>query len=265
MALKRRGFAIAALATLATVLGAAALKQGSQSASTASITLTVSAAASLQDALGEVVAAYEDSHPDRAIVLNFASSGALQQQIEQGAPVDLFLSAAPRQMDALQAKGLLLPESRRDLLGNRIVLVAPLQEGAIAQFADLTTDAVSRIVMGEPESVPAGTYSQETLLSLNIYDQVQPKLVFAKDVRQALTYVESGNVSAGLVYATDAALSTRVRTVATAPPNSHAPILYPVAILKNSRQPEAALAFADFLTSATATAIFEQYGFISIS
>lgn len=260
MVLNRRGVIATAFAALISIFGFVAVDDGSDSAETESVKLIVSAASSMQDALKDIADAYEDSDPDIDIALNFASSGALQQQIERGAPVDVFLSASPRQMDALQAKGLLLAGTRRDLLGNQIVLVTG-NDGAIAQFNQLTTEAVDRIVIGEPESVPAGTYSREVLSTLQIYDQLSPKLVFAKDVRQVLAYVESGNVSAGLIYTTDAVLSKRLKIIATAPPNSHTPIVYPVAVLKNSRHREAASVFMDFLRSDTAHLVFEQYGF----
>ncbi|MEM9219080.1 MAG: molybdate ABC transporter substrate-binding protein [Cyanobacteria bacterium P01_F01_bin.150] len=235
------------------------------------VTLTISAAASLQDALREVITIYEETNPTVTIALNTASSGALQQQIEQGAPVDVFLSAAPRHMDALHEKGLLLPGTRQNLLGNQLVLVAhqaiassKQPQDAIASFADLANTTVTHIVMGRPDSVPAGTYSKEVLSSLGLYGTLTPKLVFSKDVRQALTYVESGNVSAGLVYATDAALSETIQVVAIADPSTHSPIVYPVAVLKQSRHPDMAKLLADFLASEQAQAIFERYGFKSL-
>lgn len=284
MGVSRRYFLGMVGAVGVTLLGSNLLKPNNQSVATGSATLTLSAASSTQDALKEVIHAYRDVAPDVTIYLNFASSGALQQQIEQGAPVDIFLSAAPRQMDALETKGLLVPETRRDFLGNQMVLVTSLTravvtpggrvratdrisitegvDAAIASFSILTTNATERIVIGEPNSVPAGAYAKEVLSSLGLYQQLSPKLVFAKDVRQALAYVESGNVSAGLVYATDAALSSRVQAIATAPPESHRPIVYPIAVTQNSRQPDAARAFIDFLTRDTIRSTFDRYGFI---
>ena len=223
-------------------------------------TLTISGAASTQDALKAVAERYRQVAPETEVVFNFASSGALQSQIEQGAPVDIFLSAAPRQMDALEKQGLLLAGTRRDLLRNQLVLIAA-PDVEIASFDDLTSPQVERIVIGNPESVPAGEYSQEMLASLALYDALTPKLVFAKDVRQALAYVETGSVAAGLVYTTDAALSSNVRVVAIAPPDTHAPIVYPVAAIADTPRPEAAEAFLNFLSGEAARAEFEQYGF----
>lgn len=237
---------------------------------TNTVTLTLSAAASLQDALQEVIAVYGQVNDSVTVVLNTASSGALQRQIEQGAPVDVFVPAALRHMDALQQQDLLLPGSRHDVLGNQLVLVTPKQEGqmamkrAIATFTDLTRPEVTQIVMGHPDSVPAGVYGKDLLSRLNLYDQLKPKLVFAKDVRQALAYVESGQVSAGIVYATDAKTSAQLDVIADAPIQHHNPIVYPAAVLKQSRYPDESQALAEFLTSDMAQGIFERHGFRSI-
>lgn len=223
------------------------------------VTLTVSAAASLQDVMKAIAADYRQQHPRTSLVYNFGSSGALQQQIEQGAPVDVFFSAAPKQMNALEQQNLLLPGTRQNLVGNRVVLLAP-KNTDIAGFQDLTNASVQRVAIGDPGSVPAGQYAQEVLTSLKLYSALKPKLVFARDVRQVLAYVETGNVDAGLVYATDAQ-SSRVTVVATAPPSTHQPILYPVAVIKASKNAEAAQDFVRFLASDRAQAIFSQYGF----
>lgn len=227
------------------------------------ITLTIAAAASLQDALNAIQIEYEAANPEITLVYNFGSSGALQQQIEQGAPVDVFLSAAPKQIDALDAKGLLLADSRKDLLKNSIVLVTPLNKQDVTRFEDLAKDTVTKLSIGDPASVPAGQYGKETLESLGLYSTVEPKIVFAKDVRQVLSYVETGNVDAGLVYASDAKISDQVQVVATAAEETHSPIIYPGAVVADSPQPEAATAFLNFLTTDEAIAIFETYGFLS--
>ena len=136
---------------------------------------------------------------------NFASSGTLQKQIEQGAPADVFISAAAGQMDALQKQDLLLDDTRKDLLNNRVVLVVPGDSTiGLASFKDLTADRVKKIALGDPKSVPAGTYGQQAFDELGISAQIQSKLVLASDVRQVLSYVESGSVDAGVVYSTDA-------------------------------------------------------------
>ncbi|MBV8882422.1 MAG: molybdate ABC transporter substrate-binding protein [Chroococcidiopsidaceae cyanobacterium CP_BM_RX_35] len=223
--------------------------------------LTVSAAASLKDAMGDIKQLYTQTN----LTYNFGGSGSLQQQIEQGAPVDVFISAAPKQMNALQKKGLVLTETRKNLLRNEVVLIAPKTSTAVSDFKDLTNDKVKRIALGEPNSVPVGKYSQEVLTSLGLFAQLKPKIVFAKDVRQVLSYVETGNADAGIVYITDAKISNKVKIVATAPAKSHSSIVYPVAVLKDSKNIDAAKQFVQFLFSERAKAVFEKYGFSSLS
>jgi molybdate transport system substrate-binding protein len=228
--------------------------------------LTVSAAISLKDALDETKGLYVKDHPGVAIAVNYGASGTLQLQIEQGAPVDVFFSAAPKQMDALESKGLLLAGSRKDLLQNEVVLIVPKDSKlGLASFKDLTRADVKHVAMGEPASVPAGEYAKETLTSLGIYDAVQAKAVLAKDVRQVLTYVDTGNVDAGIVYATDAMTSDKVRVAATAPPKSHALVIYPAAVIKDTKNSDAAKAFLDFVAGPRGTAVFEKYGFKAAS
>lgn len=223
--------------------------------------LTISAAASLTDAMNAIQPIYEQENPEVKLTYNLASSGSLQQQIEQGAPVDVFISAAPKQMNALEEKQLLLSGTRQDLLKNEMVLIVPKEENQVKNFEDLTTELVEKIAVGEPESVPAGKYAQEVLTSLNLLETVQPKEIYAKDVRQVLTYVESGNVDAGIVYSSDAKISDKVKIVATAPAESHSPIIYPVAVIQSSKNPEVAKDFIQFLDREQAKAVFEQYGF----
>lgn len=229
--------------------------------STEQTELTISAAASLTDAMNAIQPTYEQENPEVKLTYNLASSGSLQQQIEQGAPVDVFISAAPQQMNALEEKQLLLSGTRQDLLKNDMVLIVPQGENTVKSFEDLTTETVEKIAVGEPESVPAGKYAQEVLTSLNLLETVQPKEVYAKDVRQVLTYVESGNVDAGIVYSSDAKISDQVKIVATAPAESHSPIIYPVAVIKDSKNSEVAKDFIQFLSSQQSKAVFEQYGF----
>ncbi|HXA75717.1 MAG TPA: molybdate ABC transporter substrate-binding protein [Candidatus Acidoferrales bacterium] len=226
--------------------------------------LTVSAAISLKDALDDAKQTYIAANPNVTIAANYGASGSLQLQIEQGAPVDIFLSAAPKQMDALETKGLLLEGTRMDLLRNEVVLIVSKDSTLeISSFQDLTRANVKQIALGEPVTVPAGQYAKEVLASLGIYDAVNAKAVLAKDVRQVLTYVETGNVDAGIVYKTDAMSSTKVKVVATAPAKSHAPVIYPVAVIKASKNPVAARAFLAFLASPQGRAVFQKYGFTS--
>jgi len=223
--------------------------------------LLVSAAASLTDALREITEAYQQAKPGRQITYNFGGSGTLQHQIENGAPVDVFISAASEPMDALDKQELLLPGSRIDLLTNTLVLIAPKDRQDLSSFADLTAPQVKHLAIGEPRTVPAGLYAIECLSAQNLLPQVQTKLVRLLHVRQVLAAVETGNADAGLVYRTDAAISKKVRTVATAPPGSHRPIKYPVAIVRRSQQPAEAQEYVNFLRSAPARALFEKHGF----
>jgi molybdate transport system substrate-binding protein len=230
-----------------------------------SSTLTVSVAASLQDAMQRLGPAYEQAHPGTKVSFNFGGSGTLEQQIEQGAPADVFLSAASKQMNELAGKGLILNDTRRDLLRNQVVLIAGPGDPGLHSFADLAQRAVKLVALGDPGSVPAGQYGQQVLESLGLWQAVQGKLVLAKDVRQVLTYVETGNADAGIVYATDARLSAKVRVVATAPESSHTPVVYPVAVIKSSRNIAAARAFVQFLEGGRAREVFVSLGFTAAS
>jgi molybdate transport system substrate-binding protein len=233
----------------------------SSPARAAQTVITVSAAVSLSESFKEIQTLYHQRAPQVEIRDNFGGSGPLEQQIEQGAPVDVFASASPREMNALARAGLIRAETRRDLVSNEVVLVVPKGRTAVKGFPDLATPAVRKIAIAEPTSVPAGRYAAEVLKFLGLWDQVQSKLVFSTDVREALIYVETGNVDAGLVYETEARLSPKVEVVATAPSGSHAPIVYPVAVLKSAKDGGAAAAFVDFLFTPEAQAVFRRHGF----
>jgi molybdate transport system substrate-binding protein len=223
--------------------------------------LTVSAAISLKDVLDKVAQRYRVERPDTVIHFNLGASGTLQRQIEQGAPVDVFISASEDQMNSLELKGLLLPGTRRDLVKNAVVLIVPKGKTGISSIQDLVQPEVKVIAIGEPQTVPAGKYAQEVLTHFHLYDQLKPKFVLGKDVRQVLTYVITGNADAGIVYATDAMTTREVTVVATAPEDSHSPVIYPVAILKNSKEADEAKRFLDFLTGTKAQDVFQKYGF----
>lgn len=223
--------------------------------------LMVAVAASLQDAMGQLGPVFERSHPGVTVSFNFGGSGMLAQQIERGAPADLFLSAASKPMDELAARGLLWNDTRRDLLRNQIVLIAPASNIHLNSFAGLAASSVKIVALGEPGSVPAGDYGRQVLESLRLWNALQGKLALGKDVRQVLTYVETGNADAGIVYATDVRQSQTVRIAAVAPESSHAPVTYPVAVLRDSRNPSAARAFVAFLEGPDAGAAFRRLGF----
>jgi len=225
------------------------------------VSLTISAAISLKEPLDSFAQNYNQQHPDIRVVCNYGASGTLQQQIEQGAPVDIFVSAGEKQMDTLQNENLLAPGTRRDLIANQLVLIAPANSVALHNFNDLAKSSVKSLALGEPRTVPAGMYAQQVLEHLHLLPALKLKIVYAANVRQVLAYVETGNADAGLVYSTDARISTRVRVVATALPDSHDPILYPVAMLKTSKSPEAARALLDALESPSSLVLFEKYGF----
>jgi molybdate transport system substrate-binding protein len=226
------------------------------------VEMNVSAAASLKDALLEIQKLYAVKQPKVKININFGSSGKLQTQIEQGAPADLFISAAVKQMDALDKENLIVKKTRKNLLVNQLTLIVPKDSTLnIKDFKDLTREDIKKIGAGAPESVPAGQYARDVFKYMNITDAIKEKLVFGTDVRAVLTYVETGNVDAGIVYKTDALISDKIKIVATAPAGSHEPIVYPAALLTHAAQPKMAAKFYAYLTSADGKKVFEKYGF----
>lgn len=224
-------------------------------------TLTISAAVSLKDAMEEIRHNYKEIHPEMTIDFNFGGSGSLQQQISQGAPVDLFFSAAEDKLDLLVEEGAISPEDSLDLLGNELVLIVPKGERPIQHFNDLLKDDVQQISIGTPETVPAGKYAKESFEQLDIWDGLESKIVYGKDVRQVLSYVETKNVTAGIVYKTDALSSDLVEIIATADPSTHTPITYPVGVIQESKQYDAAKDFYTYLQSDEAKKVFVTYGF----
>lgn len=250
-----------AVQTLEHAADAAAHSPVQSTPSQRTIALTVSAAISLKDASQDAKSAFIKEYPNIDIVLNFGASGMLRQQIENGAPVDVFISAAPKEMDALETKGLLLAGSRRNLVRNEIVLIVPLDSAGIMEFSDLAHPNVTRVAVGEPSSVPAGWYAQEVLQYFEVLAAVKSKAVLAKDVRQVLAYVETGNADAGIVYRSDAFANRRVKVVMEAPKGSHSPIVYPGAVMRASPHPDAAGKFLAYLASESGRQIFAKRGF----
>jgi molybdate transport system substrate-binding protein len=224
--------------------------------------IMVSAAASLKNSLTEIEKIYEAKNPEVNLTISYASSGTLQQQIEQGAPADLFVSAGKKQMDDLETKNLLVKESRIDLLGNELVLVTGKDNDKITSLDDLTKLGEAQIGIGTPESVPAGKYAQEALMNLKLWDTLEPKLVQAKDVTAVLNYVETGNTEVGFVYRSDSEGSTKVKVAAVVPASSHSPIVYPASIIAATKNKQLAEDFLTFLQqSPEAKQVFEKYGF----
>lgn len=222
--------------------------------------LLVSAAASLKDSLEQIARNYESSHDRIRIRLNFGSSGMLQQQIEQGAPADLFLSAGRRQMDVLADKGLI--RESHDVLANELVLILRTDlNGGVTDAESLLASGIRHIAIGEPDTVPAGIYARQALTSLGLWDKLSFKLVYAKDVRHVLTLVETGNADAGIVYRTDAGKSDRVKLVFAFPPETYDPIVYPFGIVSQAAHPAEAEAFLAHLQSEEAMQVFRAFGF----
>ncbi len=228
------------------------------------VELTISAAASLQDALKEIEKQYKEKEPNIKLSFNFGASGALQQQIEQGAPADLFFSAAEDKFQTLVKKGFINEKEGKNLLENELVLVIP-KDSSLTKFQDLKDEKIKKIALGTPESVPAGKYAKASLTHENLWNDVQNKVVFTKDVRQVLTYVETGNVDAGIVYKTDALISDKVKIGETAAATSHEPIHYPLGVIKESKHKKEATSFYEYLQSKDAQSIFKKYGFTVLS
>jgi len=225
--------------------------------------IVVSAAASLTNAFREIGKAFESSNPGVAVTLNIAASGALLQQLEQGAPIDVFASADQETLDRAEAKGLIRAGTRRVFAKNSLVLVAPKRiPGMIRSIGDLNADSVQRIAMGDPSFVPAGRYARQALAVAGLWEGLQSKLIFANSVRQVLDYVARGEVDAAFVYATDAALrADSVRVVG--PAAGHGPILYPVAVTTDSEHSKTAESFLEFILNPDGRAILESFGFQS--
>ena len=226
------------------------------------VEILVSAAASLTDVLPKIAEQYKTVAPNVTVTFTFGASGTLQTQIEEGAPTDLFVSAGKKQMDALAEKSLIAADTRKDLLVNKVVLVVPANSTAdIKSFEDVATDKVKLVGIGDPASVPVGQYTQDVFTTLGLWDKVSAKANLGADVRTVLSWVESGDVDCGIVYATDAASTTGVKVVCEAPEGSHKPVVYPAAVLANAKQADAAKAFLDYLSTADAAAQFEAAGF----
>ncbi|GAA4323600.1 molybdate ABC transporter substrate-binding protein [Pigmentiphaga soli] len=223
--------------------------------------LTVSAAASLTDAFKEIGPRFEAARPGTTVRFNFAASGALLQQISQGAPADVFASADQATMDRGMKQNLLDTATRHDFAANSLVLIEPAQQGPeIRTLHDLNGPKVKRIAIGKVESVPVGAYTKQALETADLWPVLQSKFVQGDSVRQVLDYVSRGEVDAGFVYRTDAALmGNKVKIVMTV--TGHTPVTYPVAVVADSRNKAAARDFVDYLQGAQAQAILARYGF----
>jgi len=223
----------------------------------------LSVAISMKDVVDELGRGFMGSRPGVTLRYNFGSSGELQKQIEAGAPVDLFISAADRQMDELAKKGLVVSQSRRIFARNVLTVVKPADSKIdITKPSDLLDARVTKIVIGNPKTVPAGQYAEESLKALGTWDRLQPKLVFSENVRQALDYVARGEVDAGFVYTTDAAArAQQVKEAFRPAEDTYRPVVYPVAVVTGAKQAALAQAFLDLLMSRDGQATLARFGF----
>src|SRR5499426_1582971 len=225
--------------------------------------VTLSVAISLKEVTEDLGRTFMASHPGVTLRYNFGASGDLQKQIEAGAPVDVFLSAAQRQMDDLEKQKLIIASTRRAFARNVLVVVKPADSSLdLSKVNDLLESRVVHIAIGNPKTVPAGQYAEESLRALGVWDRVQPKLVFAENVRQVLDYVARGEVDAAFVYATDAATRTRGAKEAFRPPDdSYRPVIYPGAVVAASKHPELGRAILELLGSPQGRTVLGRFGF----
>jgi len=233
-----------------------------QSQEKENVTLTIAAAASLENCYkDELIPMFEKDHSNVKIEGTYDSSGKLQTQIEEGLEADVFMSAATKQMNALVDEKLIESSSVVNLLENKLVLITKKDsQTKVTGFHDITQ--ASTIALGDPESVPAGQYAKEALTNIKNYDVVQKKASLGTNVTEVLSWVESGSAEVGIVYATDAASSDKVQVIAEAPEGSlKTPVIYPVAMVAKSKHSEEAKAFIEFLQSEEALKVFEKYGF----
>jgi molybdate transport system substrate-binding protein len=225
----------------------------------------VSAAISLKDAFEKIGKTFMEKRPGKKVVFNFGASGDLARQIEAGAPVDIFASAAQKDMDDIEKKDLIAPHSRKNVARNGIVLVEPTHSTIPLQaLTDLQKKEIHKIVIGNPKTVPAGRYAEEVLRRHHLWEAVKDKLIFAEHVRQALDYVARNEVDAGLVYSTDAmARSNEVTVVMRMPEGSHQPVVYPIGVIKGTKEESLSKAFVDFVVSEEGQRILSRYGFVT--
>lgn len=224
-------------------------------------TILLAAAASLKNCMdNELIPMFKEKNQNITVNATYDSSGKLQAQIEEGAEVDVFMSAAMKQMNSLDEKGLMAENSIVKLLENKIVLIAPKgSDKGMGTFEDILK--ADTIAVGDPASVPAGQYAKEAFENLKIWDQVSAKASLGTNVTEVLNWVAEGSADAGVVYATDAASNENVEILAEAPEGSVAKVIYPVGVVKASASQEAAKAFTEFLQSEEALKVFEKYGF----
>ncbi|WP_233355067.1 molybdate ABC transporter substrate-binding protein [Paenibacillus sp. JZ16] len=225
------------------------------------VEVMVSAAASLKSSLEETGRRFEAEFPNVTLRYNFGGSGSLGQQLEQGAPVDLFISAATEPMDRLVEKGIVQSDAVQLMFRNALVLIEPVGKQNVKQLPDLLKPEVRVVAIGQPDTVPAGEYAKEALQNEGLWDDVESKAVYAKDVTQVLAYVESGNADAGFVYKTDLKSSAKATLALEVDPDKHQPIEYPAAVPGNAKHPQEAEALLEFMRKPEIRDIFTEAGF----
>lgn len=230
---------------------------GSEENETEQTDISIMAAASLTDALEELKSTYEEQN-NIELMINYGSSGQLRQQISQGAPADVFLSADTADMELLEKDEIV--SSSTDLLQNQLTLVAsPAAADNLHSWEDITREHLQGVSIGEPDTVPAGRYAKQSLEALDLWEDVEANLIYGSDVRQVLTYVETGNVDAGIVYQTDALTSEQIEIIGNAPEASHDPVTYPIGLIHEAD--EEAQDFYQWLQEDESLDVFESYGF----
>lgn len=228
------------------------------------VEIIISAAASLSDVAEEIQTAFNKENPSIKISHNFGSSGKLAQQITQGAPADIFLSASKKDTDFLSEKDLIVPTSLVDFASNELVVITEENQNIeLPSLEDIATLDIKNIVIGDTQATPLGRYGKESLENIGVWDDIESKMVYASDVRQVLTHVETGNAELGIVFNTDAQRAEKVKVVTKIDSNLHSPIIYPGAVVKTSKNQDAAQKYLDFLTSEEGKKILESHGFIT--
>lgn len=244
------------------VIGLAAVLSLGLSAQAQAADLVVSAASSLTNAFKTLAQQYETQHPETRVVLNFGASDVLMQQIVKGAPADVFASADQEAMNKAAAEKVIKAETRHDFVANQLVLIVPAAGTVpVHALADLTRPDVKRVAIGNPASVPVGRYAKRALEAAKLWEPMEAKAVLAQNVRQALDYVSRGEVEAGLVFSTDAAIAAdKVKVASPVPLN--VPLTYPIAVTSGTKQPQQAADFVAYVLSPAGQAVLARYGFL---
>lgn len=224
------------------------------------IELNISVASSLKESIIAIKEEYENSNENIELIINYGSSGSLKQQIENGAPCDLFISAGKSQIEELENKNMIIENTNKILLKNNLVIISP-KASTLKNIYDIEKEEVKYIGIGYPESVPAGSYAYETINSLNLENKIKNKLVYAKDVKEVLAWVQLGNIDAGFVYSTDVKNNKQIKIIENIKEEYHSEIIYPMAVIKDSKNIKESKKFQEFLLNEKAKRIFNEYGY----